>query len=125
MAKADLLMSFWPHWSPAKSAMQIACLRLPRNCSVFRQDRRSCSVLSHSVISACKSPSERAQMPCPAKSDGKSRIFGPFWQYVTYKTKFDISILMSGTASHYRTVSQRCHTSVLAAYLSAPHLAID
>ena len=57
MAKADLLMSFWPHCSPAKSAMQIACLRLPRNCSVFRQDRRSCSVLSHNVISACKPPS--------------------------------------------------------------------
>ena len=64
-------------------------------------------------------------MPCPAKSDGKSHTFSPFWQCVTYKTKFDISTLMSGTASHHRTVPARCHTNVLGAYLSVPHLAID
>ena len=53
MAKADLLMSFWPHCRPAKSALVMLRLRLARNCSVFRQDRRSCSVLSQREMRAC------------------------------------------------------------------------
>ena len=50
--KALLLMSFWPHCRPVRSVLQISFFRLARNCSVFRHDRRSCSVLSHRVISA-------------------------------------------------------------------------
>ena len=64
-------------------------------------------------------------MPYPAKSDGKSHRFSPFWQYVTHKTDSDISTLMSGTTSHHRTASARRHTNVLTAFLSLPHLAID